>query len=80
MRKKNMKLSDYLKEEELRRLESAWRRLTWWQKKRIVIPLKLERLLNRTATLPLYWLENHITRRRARFAYFYPAHWVRSKR
>ena len=72
-----MKLSDHLKNEELRRLELAWRRLTWWQKKRIVIPLKLARLLDQLSTLPLVWLSNHITRRRARFAYFYPAHWLR---
>ena len=53
-----------------------WRRLTWWQKKSIVIPLQIERLLDACAMEPWYWLQNHITRRRAKFVYYYPAHWL----
>jgi hypothetical protein len=74
-----MKLSDYIKEEELHRLELAWRRLTWWQKQQIVIPLKIERLLDQMAAIPYYWLQEYIARRRAQFAYFYPAHWIQTQ-
>ena len=63
-----MKLSDHIKNEELVRLESAWRRLTWWQKQSIVLPLKIERLLHALSTVPYYLLQQHITRRRTRFA------------
>jgi hypothetical protein len=62
--------------EELARLERAWRRLTWWQKKTIVVPLRFERLLDAMALEPWYWLQRHITSRRAHFAFWYPAHWL----
>lgn len=63
-----MKLSDYLANEELKRLTDAWLRLTWWQKKAIIL-----------AALPhiaLHSLNRHIETRHARFAYLYNAHWI----
>ena len=63
-----MKLSDYLAENELERLTDAWRRLTWLQRKAI--------LLKALPHLALPALERHIKRRHSRFAYLYPAHWV----
>lgn len=67
-----MKLSDYIKNEEFRRLEITWPRLAWWQRKSLLLqawgsalPV---RLLNQ--------LRQHIQRRRIRFAYWFPAHWV----
>lgn len=63
-----MKLSDYLVNEELARLTDSWRRLTWLQRKLI--------LLHALPHFALLTLNNHIELRRARFAYLYSAHWV----
>lgn len=68
-----MKLSDHLSNEELQRLELAWRRLKPWQKKIIRLRVAVGTFPRNTLNL----LREHVARRYARFAYFYPAHWVR---
>lgn len=64
----NTTLSEHIKAEELHRLELVWNRLTWLERKKIML-----RILPYMA---LEKLERHIQRRQASFAYRYPAHWL----
>ena len=61
-----MNLEEYIANQELALLTDAWRRLTWWQKKMIV--------LSTFPALSLRALDAHIARRRAQFTP--SAHWV----
>ena len=65
-------LSGQLQNEELQRLELAWRTLTPWQRKVIRLRVWVGSLGRRS----LLALDHYIHRRRARFAYWYPAHWM----
>jgi hypothetical protein len=67
-----MTLSEHLQKEELERLNSAWRRLSWFQRKALLIRCALSAL----PRLTLKALDQHIHHRRTRFAYLYHAHWV----
>jgi len=70
-------MEEQQKSADLHQIEFDWQYLTWWQKKTIVLPLKIERFLDACAMEPWYWLQDHISRRRARIGRFlYPAHWV----
>ncbi len=72
----------------LQAIQTPQRRLASWQKRLYAIaPIKLiiwsnrastriETTLDAMALEPWYWLQRHITNRRAKFAYYYPAHWV----
>ena len=67
-----MKLSEHLQKEELEQLKNAWRYLTPFQRKVFRFRIAVGTLGRRS----LHALDQHITRRRARFAYLYPAHWM----
>lgn len=67
-----MKLSEHLKKEELQRLEIAWRALNPLQRK----SLKLYVAVGSMGQRSLSALDQYIARRRARFVYWYPAHWM----
>lgn len=67
-----MKISEYLQQEELEKLRSNWQYLTPLQRKILLWRSTLSAFPGRS----LFWLDNYIHRRRARFAYWYPAHWM----
>lgn len=67
-----MKLSDHLQNEELERIKNAWKYLTPFQRKVFRFRIAVGSLGRRS----LNALDQHIHRRRASFAYFYPAHWI----
>ena len=67
-----MTLSEHLKKQELERLNNVWNRLTPLQRKMIALSCACA-LLPR---IGFNALKGHVARRRARFAYQYPAHWM----
>ena len=67
-----MKLSDHILNEELHDFERAWQYLTPLQRKFIRFRVAVGSIGRKS----LHALDDHIHRRRTRFAYFYPAHWI----
>ena len=67
-----MNLNEHLQAEELERLSDAWRRLTPIQRKVFRFRIAVGSIGRKS----LHALDQHIARRRARFAYLYPAHWM----
>lgn len=67
-----MNLRQHIKNEELQRLKLAWRSLTPLQKKLLRFQIGLYAIPRRLHQA----FERRLTLRRARTAYWYPAHWV----
>lgn len=67
-----MTLSEHLKKEQLEQVASAWNKLNWFQRNIFLISV-LSRTIPRRA---YWWFGNYLIRRRARYAYGYPAHWL----
>ena len=68
-----MTLSEHIKKEQLEELISAWPHLNWFQRKIIRLRIFMIVLPHKAGNAILKRLDNQ----RARYVYWYPAHWVR---
>jgi hypothetical protein len=70
-----MTLSEHIKKEQLEKVVRAWDKLNWFQRKWIVAKVLLH-------TLPRSFYRgfvNYLEYRRAKYAYWFPAHWIGRK-
>ena len=74
-----MTLSEYLKNEELARLIRVWRDLKPWQRKLLLARIYVRKFDRWNRELSRHFhnsLQHYIQRRRASWAYQFPAHWL----
>jgi hypothetical protein len=70
-----MTLSEHLKKEQLEKVISVWGRMNWIDRKLIAIDV----LLHAAPRRVLLWFQSYLMFRRAKYAYWYPAHWIGRK-